>query len=66
MPQTEGPDAPRGYNSIVINEVHGMVFSEDADPTRAFLRDVLGFESVDPGAGTIGLYQPTHPSPLGE
>jgi len=118
----------------VIAGVHALLYADDAEAARAFLRDVLGFDSVDahggwlifalppaelavhpaqgndrrsgehqlwlmchdirqtaadleargvelaspiteepfglitsievPGAGEIGLYQPTHPSPL--
>ncbi len=30
----------------MIGGIHALVFSEDADATRAFFRDVLGFPSV--------------------
>jgi catechol 2,3-dioxygenase-like lactoylglutathione lyase family enzyme len=120
----------------MIAGTHAIIFADDAERARTFLRDVLGFEAVDagdgwlifalppaeiavhpgsgwdrapgdhalffmchdiertveeltakgvefvspiedegwgriaqfkiPGAGEIGLYQPNHPSPLGE
>jgi predicted enzyme related to lactoylglutathione lyase len=37
----------------VINGVHAVLFSQDADRVRAFLRDVLGFSSVDAGEGWL-------------
>jgi predicted enzyme related to lactoylglutathione lyase len=37
----------------VINGVHAVLFSEDADSMRAFFRDVLGFSSVDAGGGWL-------------
>jgi len=35
----------------MINGVHAILFSSDADGVRAFFRDVLGFSSVDAGGG---------------
>jgi catechol 2,3-dioxygenase-like lactoylglutathione lyase family enzyme len=35
----------------VITGAHAIVFSRDAAAVRAFLRDVLGFPSVDAGGG---------------
>jgi catechol 2,3-dioxygenase-like lactoylglutathione lyase family enzyme len=35
----------------MITGVHAMLFAHDADATRAFLRDTLGFDSVDAGGG---------------
>jgi catechol 2,3-dioxygenase-like lactoylglutathione lyase family enzyme len=35
----------------MILACHTLIYSEDADATRAFLRDVLGFPSVDAGTG---------------
>jgi predicted enzyme related to lactoylglutathione lyase len=35
----------------MINGVHAIVYSRDADGVRAFFRDVLGFSSVDAGGG---------------
>jgi hypothetical protein len=37
----------------MITGVHAVVFSEDADATRAFLRDVLRFSFVDAGGGWL-------------
>src|SRR5919107_1259411 len=37
----------------VITGVHAIMFSSDADGLRAFLRDVLGFDSVDAGGGWL-------------
>jgi hypothetical protein len=35
----------------VINGVHAIIFSRDADGVRAFFADVLGLSSVDAGGG---------------
>jgi catechol 2,3-dioxygenase-like lactoylglutathione lyase family enzyme len=37
----------------VINGVHSVIFSKDADADRAFFRDVLNLESVDAGGGWL-------------
>ena len=37
----------------MINGAHVIVYSKDADVDRAFLRDVLGFMSVDAGHGWL-------------
>lgn len=37
----------------MINGVHALIYSKDADKDRAFLRDVLGFKSVDAGEGWL-------------
>jgi predicted enzyme related to lactoylglutathione lyase len=37
----------------MINGVHAIIFSEDADGVRAFFRDVLGLASVDAGHGWL-------------
>jgi hypothetical protein len=37
----------------LITGVHALVFSRDAEAVRAFLRDVLGFPSVDAGGGWL-------------
>ena len=35
----------------MITGIHALVYSKHADAVRAFLRDVLGFPSVDAGGG---------------
>jgi catechol 2,3-dioxygenase-like lactoylglutathione lyase family enzyme len=52
----------------VISGTHVIVFAEDADATRAFFRDVLGFPSVDDGDGWLIFALPpaelgVHPGP---
>jgi catechol 2,3-dioxygenase-like lactoylglutathione lyase family enzyme len=37
----------------VINGVHAIIFSENAEGVRAFFRDVLGLPSVDAGGGWL-------------
>jgi catechol 2,3-dioxygenase-like lactoylglutathione lyase family enzyme len=37
----------------MINGAHAIVFSDDADADRAFLRDVLGLPHVDAGEGWL-------------
>lgn len=37
----------------LITGVHTIIESTDADADRAFLRDVLGFDSVDAGEGWL-------------
>jgi catechol 2,3-dioxygenase-like lactoylglutathione lyase family enzyme len=37
----------------VIAGAHTIIFAEDAERARAFLRDVLGFEGVDAGDGWL-------------
>jgi catechol 2,3-dioxygenase-like lactoylglutathione lyase family enzyme len=37
----------------VITGAHAVIFSEDAEAVRGFLRDVLGFPSVDAGGGWL-------------
>lgn len=45
---------PRGEYSVqVITGVHAIVYSEDAEATRAFFRDVLGLPHVDAGGGWL-------------
>jgi hypothetical protein len=51
----------------VITGVHAIVFSEDAERTRAFCRDTLRLESVDAGGGWLIFALPpaelaAHPS----
>ena len=37
----------------MITGVHAMLYAHDADAARAFVRDVLGFSSVDAGHGWL-------------
>ena len=37
----------------MITGVHALLYSKDADATRALFRDVLGFASVDAGHGWL-------------
>ena len=47
----------------MINGVHALLYSKDADATRAFFRDVLELESVDAGHGWLIFALP--PAELG-
>jgi catechol 2,3-dioxygenase-like lactoylglutathione lyase family enzyme len=52
----------------VIVGAHTIVFSEDAEAARAFIRDVLGFPHVDAGQGWLIFGLPPgelalHPGP---
>jgi catechol 2,3-dioxygenase-like lactoylglutathione lyase family enzyme len=50
----------------MILACHALIYSDDADATRAFFRDVLGFPSVDAGTGDHNwLIFQTGPSELG-
>jgi len=51
----------------MINGLHAIVFSPEADKVRAFYRDVLGMSSVDAGGGWLIFAMPpaelaVHPS----
>ncbi len=48
----------------MITAVHTLIYSDDAEATRAFLRDVLGFPFVDDG-GSGWLIFGTGPSEAG-
>ena len=37
----------------MITGLHAILYAHDADKVRAFLRDVLGFKSVDAGHGWL-------------
>jgi catechol 2,3-dioxygenase-like lactoylglutathione lyase family enzyme len=37
----------------VIKGMHGMMYTTDAEATRAFFRDVIGFKAVDVGEGWL-------------
>ncbi len=47
----------------MINGIHAMIFSKDAEGVRAFFRDVLEFRSVDAGEGWLIFALP--PAELG-
>ncbi|HET6939459.1 MAG TPA: VOC family protein [Nocardioides sp.] len=50
----------------MIQACHTLIYSDDADATRAFFRDVLGFPNVDAGTGDHNwLIFRTGPSELG-
>jgi catechol 2,3-dioxygenase-like lactoylglutathione lyase family enzyme len=54
----------------VINGAHTIIYSEDAEATREFLRDVLELEAVDAGGGWLIFALPpgevaAHPSDIG-
>ena len=50
----------------MILACHTLVYSDDADATRAFFRDVLGFPNIDAGTGDDNwLIFRTGPSELG-
>ena len=47
----------------MIAAIHTLIFSDDAAATRAFLRDILGWDNVDAGDGWLIFALP--PSELG-
>jgi predicted enzyme related to lactoylglutathione lyase len=47
----------------MINAVHALIYSTDADADRAFIRDVLGLDFVDSGGGWLIFALP--PAELG-
>ena len=47
----------------MITGVHALIFTPEAEKVRAFLRDVLGFASVDAGGGWLIFALP--PAELG-
>jgi catechol 2,3-dioxygenase-like lactoylglutathione lyase family enzyme len=49
----------------VIGAVHTLVYSDDAEATRAFMRDVLGWAAVEGGFAPGWLIFKTGPSELG-
>jgi catechol 2,3-dioxygenase-like lactoylglutathione lyase family enzyme len=57
----------------MIKGMHGMMYTTDAPATRAFFRDILGFEGVDVGEGwlifdmpeaDLGFHPATHPASM--
>ena len=47
----------------MITGIHALLYSRDADATRALFRDILGFSSVDAGHGWLIFALP--PAELG-
>jgi predicted enzyme related to lactoylglutathione lyase len=45
--------AAGGYDHVVINGIHAIVFSPEAEKVRAFFADVLGMPAVDAGGGWL-------------
>lgn len=43
----------------MINGAHVVIYSKDAEADRAFIRDTLGFRSVDAGQGWLIFALPT-------
>src|SRR5262245_63414153 len=57
----------RGYTRCMIHGAHVIIYSKDAEADRAFLRDVLKYQSVDAGRGWLIFALPpaevaVHPS----
>ena|SRR5580765_3184279 len=55
----------------MISGLHAIIYSQNADKVRAFLRDVLGLKSVDAGHGWLIFAAPpaelaAHPTEEGE
>ena len=55
----------------MINGAHVVVYSQNAEADRAFLRDILGFPSVDAGHGWLIFGLPAaeaavHPAPAND
>ena len=55
----------------MITGVHALIFSDDAEGTRKFIRDTLGFPAVDAGDGWLIFALPpaelgVHPTNEGE
>ena len=43
----------RRQHELIDRGLHAILFTDDSDGTRAFLRDTLGLESVDAGHGWL-------------
>lgn len=52
------------HASIAVNGIHILFYSSDADADRAFLRDALGFKSVDAGGGWMIFAMPHRKRPF--
>src|SRR3954465_13457949 len=53
MPRRCAPPGVCHTRAMAITGVHAILYTRDADADRAFLRDVLGLESVDAGGGWL-------------
>ena len=61
-----GPGGPSRYHPRMIKAVHTLIYSDDPEATRAFLRDVIGWPSVaDPGSTPPWPIYKTGPSEMG-
>jgi catechol 2,3-dioxygenase-like lactoylglutathione lyase family enzyme len=65
-----GSSTATASRRAVIAGAHTLIYAEDAGAARAFLRDVLGFSSVDAGDGWLIFELPpgelgVHPGPGG-
>ena len=49
----------------MITSIHNLIYSDDAQATRAFLRDVLGWEYVAEDFGNDWLIFKSGPSEMG-
>ena len=49
----------------MITSIHNLIYSDDAQATRAFLRDVLGWEYVAEEFGNDWLIFKSGPSEMG-
>jgi hypothetical protein len=47
------PRSGHGKDAAMINGAHAILYSDDADATRATLAKVLGTRSVDAGGGWL-------------
>lgn len=60
-----GPGVAEVRSGVVITAVHLLVYSDDPEATRSFLRDVLGWPWVEEEAAPGWLIFKTGPSELG-
>src|SRR5689334_17903414 len=69
-PLADPPYGPAGHpesGRAMIAGAHTVIYSKSAEEARAFLRDILGFDSVDAGGGWLVFALPpaelaVHPS----
>src|SRR5205085_12479925 len=52
-------------SSVVITSIHTLIYSDDANATRAFLRDVLGWKYVAEDFDNAWLIFKSGPSEMG-